>query len=234
MRASFGAASTALNRASRALPKALPRALLLALVAVLGFAGCGNKDGGTAVATGRNGRANGLPAGQGGQVQLYGQVFGDDQDRFQYAVQGLVSAQMDEFALGQVSAQATGGTGVFFGGQVMLQGSGGAASVAQGSYLVIGIYDSLVGQPDPGTGQIATPIQIVLTQASGQVSGANATLRFNDGVGSVTLNGVINGQTFSGTLSYENSRNVNGGPGAAAYPMGYFQVPTCQFFLCNQ
>lgn len=213
------------------------RIVAATLAAALGLAGCGSKDGGTNVGVGRQARAGNGPAvvgAGGGPVQLSGVVWGDDQDRYQYAVQGLVSAQMDENTLGFVSAQASGGTGVYLGGRVMLNGNPNTgASVAQNSYVVVGVYDNLVGQTDPGTGQVVTPIQIILNRASGQVSGSNATIQFSDDVGNITLNGTINGQTFSGTLSYANRRNVNGGPGAAAYPMGYFQVPTCQFFACN-
>jgi hypothetical protein len=206
--------------------------LAMAALAVAGLAGCGNKDSGTQVAVGRTGRL-GPGAASAVNGQLSGIMYGDDQGSFQYAVEGLVSAQIDETSLGQVSAQAAGGTGVFFGGRVFVNGTTANGTIASNSSILIVVKDSLVGTTDPSSGRAVTPVEIGLSQATGQVSNGQVSIEFQDSMGVIILEGVINGQTFTGTVSYDNARSVNGGPGASAEPMASFQIPTCQFFVCQ-
>ena len=208
--------------------------IALAAFALATIAGCGNKDGGTSVGIGRDGRAGGSVLQQNGQYSLPGRVTDGNQSSFYYAAQGLVSAQIPENALCGVSAQGQGGTGVFFGGQVRLSGnpSSGNASVQQGS-LIVGVYDSCVGQMDPQTGRAADPIGIGLNHVQGNVNGNNVQLEFSDDAGSIMLNGYVSGGVFTGVFSYVNRYHVDGGDGAVG-TLGTFQVPACQFFQpCN-
>jgi hypothetical protein len=201
------------------------------VVAAFGLVACQPKTNSAVGRTGRTAGAGGNVAATSG-IQLAGLVYGNDQNSFEYATQGLVSAQIDENTLGFVSAQGQGGTGVFFGGRVGVSGTLSQGTVAAGSALLMDVTDEFALQSNSSAGQALSPIYIFINQASGQISNGVATIIFQDSLGTIEFDGTINGQTFAGTVSYNNASNVDGGAGAQG-TLGAFQIPACQFFACN-
>ncbi|MDX9732126.1 MAG: hypothetical protein RBT63_10175 [Bdellovibrionales bacterium] len=216
------------------------RSVIVLMIAVFGLVGCSKEEGATPI--GRGARAI-TPSGQtpsSAGISLNGWVIADasHQDLFQHSLSGFVEASMDSAYLGYVSAQATGGTGVFLGGSVELQAgllnpsNTTQVNIKTDSKLLVTIYDEFTGRPD-STGATVSPISTYLTTASGYVQGNRAYLKFSDSYGMIELDGTFNANVFEGTFSYDNNRRFDGAGQGAEGVLGTFQVPTCQFFRCQ-
>ncbi len=213
-----------------------------ALFVMVALIGCSKEDGATPI-TGRSPHLVGAgsvktPTGQ--TVGLNGWVISDaaNQDGFQDAVTGFVEADMAPEYLGYVSARGTGGTGVFIGGYVPLQSgllstsNNAQVNVRSDSYFLIAIYDEYANRPD-ASGKVVGPYAREFTSATGYVQGNRAYLKFTNAMGSIELEGTFDQSTFQGNVYYDNIRSWNGQGQGAAGNMGWFQVPTCQFFQCR-
>lgn len=213
-----------------------------ALFVMVALVGCSKEDGATPI-TGRSPHLVGAgsvktPTGQ--TVGLNGWVISDaaNQDGFQDAVTGFVEADMAPEYLGYVSARGTGGTGVFIGGYVPLQSgllstsNNAQVNVRSDSYFLIAIYDEYANRPD-ASGKVVGPYAREFTSATGYVQGNRAYLKFTNAMGSIELEGTFDQSTFQGNVYYDNIRSWNGQGQGAAGNMGWFQVPTCQFFQCR-
>jgi hypothetical protein len=214
---------------------------LLVLVAA-NLTGCSKQDGGTPI-TGRNPQLVGAgsvktPTGQ--TIGLNGWIISQSnyQDAFQDAATGFVEADLAPEYLGFVSARGTGGTGIFIGGHVPLQSgllspsNNPQVNVRTQSYLLVAIYDEYANRPD-SSGRVVGPYAREFTSASGYIQGNRAYLKFTNAMGSVELEGTFDQNTFQGTVNYDNIRRWDGKGEGAAGNLGWFQVPTCQFFQCR-
>lgn len=216
-------------------------ALVLTLsVLAVQLGACSKQDAATPVNVGRDTRGigpNGQPTAAG--ITLNGQVIADayDQESFQDAVVGMLEATMSPDAIGHVSATGSDNTGVYIGGAIELSGgplrtsSGQRVTVQGNSRLLIAVYDEYASQRSEG--REVGPVTILLQQASGEVSGNQAVLRFRDQHGYVEMEGTFNNSVFEGTISYDNARSYNGSTPGAAGTLGWFRVPTCRFFRCQ-
>lgn len=213
-----------------------------ALFVMVALVGCSKEDGATPI-TGRSPHLVGAgsvktPTGQ--TVSLNGWVISEaaNQDGFQDAVTGFVEADMAPEYLGYVSARANGGTGVFIGGYVPLQSgllstsNNAQVNVRSDSYFLIAIYDEYANRPD-SSGKVVGPYAREFTSATGYVQGNRAYLKFTNAMGSIELEGTFDQSTFQGNVYYDNIRRWDGQGQGAAGNMGWFQVPTCQFFQCR-
>lgn len=213
-----------------------------ALFMMLALVGCSKEDGATPI-TGRSPHLVGAgsvktPTGQ--TVGLNGWVISEaaNQDGFQEAVTGFVEADMAPEYLGYVSARGNGGTGVFIGGYVPLQSgllstsNNAQVNVRADSYFLIAIYDEFANRPD-ASGNVVGPYAREFTSATGYVQGNRAYLKFTNAMGSIELEGTFDQNTFQGNVHYDNIRRWDGQGQGVAGNMGWFQVPTCQFFQCR-
>ena len=152
-------------------------------------------------------------------------------DQFTTMVKNLVSATIDPSVVGQVSPVA----GVKLRGYVELDSSGNV--IVSRSSMNLEIDDEWTGQRDDD-GQTIPPLYINLPARSGRATSGSAQLVFADNARQVTLNGTwvsngYNGSTFSGSIGYNNTSQVNGGSLHSASPMANFQIDTCGFFRCQ-
>lgn len=139
--------------------------------------------------------------------------------------------------LGYVSSQINDRTGVrFWGNAVTTGGTGSAVRTFDPNSMMIHveIYDDRTGMATENGGQRA-PIIVEISPdtkgfiaAGGQISGSNVTLQFTDNIGTIYLDGDIQGQYFSGTISFSD-----GSTGNQPQQLGQFEVQTCGFFHCN-
>ncbi len=205
------------------------------------FMSCGKKDE-PGITAGRCDNRNaagcaGSVAAQGNtDIVLQGLFWGDDQASFQLTAAGLVDATITANALGTVSdGQISDNTGIAFGAKVTLS-SGKATTapantaIATTSRLLVGVYDSFVGQ-QASTGQVIGPIQIPMSTATGTAGGGAANIIFNDAFGTIQFSGNYDATNFTGTVQFTNKVVVGGG--AAVTGQFNFQIPTCSFFACN-
>lgn len=200
--------------------------------------GCQNNDKGSVQVQNRMGyprTTSGVPmdASTSG-LRLNGVVFSESytEEEFRDYVQDLMEASMsDREMIGYVSPLAEGNTGVFFGGRVQLRAgplqAGMRSEVAPNSRLVIGVFDMF-----PDVGQLPPLPQPFFVNAVGTVEGNEAHIRFEDDNGFVELIGTFDNQYFTGSMTYDVRRTVNGQTGRAG-KLGEFQVPTCEFFVCR-
>lgn len=228
----------------------MKKSFAILMLAVLAITGCQkNEEGKTKVSNDyRNGRAfggtnlvgAGTPVGSGtaSDMRLTGVVVGRDDQDFNDTVKGFLNGQMPEEAVGYVNYQANDGqTGVFIGGDVRLTngavGSGVSnGQVASSSRLLVVVFDEFTGRQDD-QGNTYTSMKVYLTQASGTVSGNQASLRFTDSIGEVTMTGTFDANYFTGQMRYNNRQKYDGTTPGGEGLLGQFQVPTCQFFRCN-
>ena len=139
--------------------------------------------------------------------------------------------------LGFVSATANQSTNVVFWGEASMYGGGGGISAGGNGNLDgskarihIEIWDDKAAQAG------ASPIVLHIgydtadfAGASGSVQGNQVTLTFQHAsYGAVAMQGTISGQTFTGTLYFQNSST-----GGQFSSLGTFQVATCGFFVCQ-
>ncbi|HRK07240.1 MAG TPA: hypothetical protein PLZ57_05685 [Pseudobdellovibrionaceae bacterium] len=216
-------------------------ALVLTLsVLAVQLGACSKQDSATPVTVGRDTRGIG-PAGQptAAGITLNGQVIADaqDQDSFQDAVTGMLEATMSPDAIGYVSATGANNTGVYIGGRVELSSgtlqtaSSQRITVRNDSRLLVAVYDEYSSQNIDG--KVVGPVTILLQNASGEVAGNQAILRFQDQHGYIEMHGTFNNSVFEGSFSYDNARRFDGSTPGAAGTVGWFRVPTCQFFRCQ-
>ena len=165
--------------------------------------------------------------------------YGDQafQDALYYFTEPTLGSASDD-VLGYVSAQGSGGTGVVFWGRAsMINGGfnsyGGGQLDGQQSVLHIEIWDSKAGQMR-SDGSVNPQVKVHIgadqagfVSASGYVQNGQVNLTFSDKTGSVYMQGAVQGQTFSGNISFSNASNGN-----QVIPLGRFQVATCGFFIC--
>lgn len=148
---------------------------------------------------------------------------------FEDRVKALLSATVAANDIGQISGLEGDATGLRFQGVVKLDAAGNV--VAANSKLLISIYDSFVGQPD-STGAKGEPIKLEFIAGKSQISGqinmqtGLGFLSFSDTYGEVRFEGRLDAQLFTGTVKFQNSRNVNGGTPASG-TLGQFKVARC-------
>jgi hypothetical protein len=150
---------------------------------------------------------------------------GSTSNSFEERVKALLSANVAATEVGQISSAPSDTTGVRFTGIIKLDSNG--AVVQASSSLLIKVYDSYVLN---GSGE-AIPIEFSPaknSQIQGQfnITTGVGSVKFSDSYGSITLNGTISAQTFSGVVQFQNSANVNGGT-AASGTLGQFYVARC-------
>ncbi|MGE0764383.1 MAG: hypothetical protein AB7N80_13965, partial [Bdellovibrionales bacterium] len=225
--------------------KRLSHVLMIALVA-LPLIGCGDKgDKKSKVSVGRTSRGysevqtagiRSLPA-PGQQSTVSGKVWGSiyidgyyvrSQQEFNWNVHDFVAATMDPAQLGDVSGQSNASTGIRFWGYagtnttINPNGSNNAQIIGTQSELRMVVWDSYAGYLD-SQGELITEVPVhIRGNATGQVTGNSATIRFQDQYGWIELHGTINSQYFRGTIFFDNTN------GWANY-LGEFSVPTCAF-----
>lgn len=172
---------------------------------------------------------------QGGR--LWGAVYHGNQldnQTFNYWTHEFVAATMPREELGTVSGELNQSTGIRFWGYAEPNGAFNPSNTNQrlsispsNAELRVVIWDSYAGQVD-STGELITEYPVhIRGQASGEIVGNKAWVRYQDSYGWVELNGSFDTQYFSGWMMFDNA---NGG---SAGPLGFFFVPTCSFFRCN-
>lgn len=164
------------------------------------------------------------------------QVF--DQELYYFTGAQLYNAPADQ-QLGYVSSQQGSNTGVVFWGYAPLNNGRFNQSFPNGTVnssarLHIEIYDSNYGQPN-AEGSVTTQTVVHIgsdapgfKSAGGNIVNGQATLTFQDEIGTITLQGTVQGQYFSGTILYNQAET-----GGDTRTLGQFNVPTCGFFVCN-
>ncbi len=183
------------------------------------------------------------PNNPSGSSSLSGQILGEDEQSFQDAIKGFLSASVDEQYVGEVSSGNGGynqGTGAYFGGRVRIQtGNGFSArggmprtTVSRDSILAITVVDKYAIEQEQ-EGKSIPPMSVNLVQASGYVQGNEAHLQFWDEYGSVEMVGEFDETYFEGRISYSNDYMWDGSQPGEAGRLGYFRVRTCTFFECN-
>lgn len=99
-------------------------------------------------------------------------------------------------------------------------------SVNDNSYLEIHIVD--VDQ------HTLASLRLNSVRYAGEVNGNRASLIFQDGGGTVTLNGYIqNNGILTGHVSFENSRDFRGNVTSLRGSLGLFSIPACALFDCS-
>ncbi len=213
------------------------------LLQALIFMSCGKKDE-PGTAAGRcdvrnaAGCAGAVAAQNNTDIVLQGLFWWSSQSEFQLAAAGLASATITANALGSVYNSDGGtpdNTGIAFGAKVSLSSgkpttAPAGTAIAATSRLLVGIYDSFVGQ-QATSGQVIGPIQIPMTTATGTAGGGVANVTFNDAFGTIQFQGNYDATNFTGVVSFTNKIIVGGG--AAVSGKFNFEIPTCSFFVCN-
>lgn len=158
-----------------------------------------------------------LPRGYGYQQQdVY--VTNNDYNAFQQQIVGFMSAVLPADKIGAMNNNSFKFVGFIHFDQ------NGAIDKAN-SKLYIEINDDRSSAEGPMTVNFEQ-------LASGTINGSNVTLNFQDNYGTFTIQGMISGNTFSGTVSYRNSVNVTQGQAPAAGTIGQFSTSTCSVFNC--
>ncbi len=157
-----------------------------------------------------------------------------NQDTFETEVQGFENASVPGSDVGTVSATLQNNTGVFMGGNIIFTSGNlstmqSSAQIATSSAILIQVIDSYDAQGAPQLHPVELPA------ISGTVNGTSAVMTFGDSFGTVTLTGNFTTSYFTGTVQYSNTLQYDGSPNPnpGTFPMGQFQVPTCQFFHCQ-
>lgn len=185
---------------------------------------------------------------QSGQAQTsWGQITSQQGDQafgnqlYYMTLPMLQEAGADQ-QLGYVSASANQNTNVVFWGEAYIKSSGNSGvqnvSTTNGSGTIdsdkarihIEIWDdkAVAGPSSPVVLHIGYDFE-GYGGATGGVQGNQANIVFTSlKYGSVSLQGTISGQYFSGQVLYSNASTGN-----KFYPLGDFKVPTCGFFACQ-
>jgi hypothetical protein len=210
--------------------------LMMLLLAVSSLVACSQKSEDREAramdfALGVNGTSPTCSTGQEGIGHIYesGSASGIDGTAasFEQRVKGLISATADPQLFGVISGTGDGiQNGVTIEGRLRYDGSGGV--LLDQSNMIITIKDSFVGQLDSAKKLIpAYPINFhAATAGSVNLQTREFTLQFKDAYGEITLNGVINTKVVTGTVSYQNYKNVTGAPPSAGV-LGAFSIATC-------
>ncbi|MFZ3229449.1 MAG: hypothetical protein WA160_04540 [Pseudobdellovibrio sp.] len=151
---------------------------------------------------------------------------------FEDRVKALLSATVDPSEIGQISSSPTDATGVRFKGMLKLDQSGNV--VAASSSMSIKVYDSyVVNSQLDASGNKMSEITIDFSASKGtaitgqfNVTTGDGSVSFSDKYGVVRFVGRLDAQNFSGTVSFQNNVNVNGGAGASG-TLGQFSVARC-------
>lgn len=219
---------------------------ILVLSALALMIGCGpSKEKDARAHVGRLGRSNSSVVGQNSAYSSpnpnasWGQItsqYGDqafDEELYYLTGPQLYNAPADQ-QLGYVSSQGNSNTGVVFWGYVPMNPRLGSGSVSN-ARLHIEIYDANYGRMNSDGSQTTQIVIHIGSDAPGFKSGGGtlsngqATLTFEDEVGTITLQGsAVPGGNFSGTIYYSAATT-----GGDLRMLGQFNVPTCGFFVCN-
>jgi len=189
-----------------------------------GIIGGGTNPGGTTPIV-NNCAQNVSPIGtiyDQGQQQATLYASGSFEDR----VKAFLSATVNPTEVGQISSAPADSTGVRFQGTVKLDQNGMVISAQ--SKIIIKVYDSYMLQ---NSSYQAIPVQI--DPANGGASEGQFNMQtgagyivFKDQYGEVRLDGKIDAQFFSGTMSFRNYSTVTGGTPAQGQ-LGQFYVARC-------
>lgn len=208
--------------------------ILMVLATALSFSvGCNKKKDSAAPVTQRTARGTG-PVNyqpQNSQGMYYtastGQITVSAQygNEFTSVVKALVSATVPTNWVGRIDPTS----GVTFRGYVEVNSAGQV--IPGNSSISITIRDEFTGQMD-GSQQIP-PIYVNLPAVEGSAYNGQARIKFRDNYGEVTLVGQYVGNQFTGTVSYANSANADGGSPHSSDYMGNFRIETCGFFRCQ-
>lgn len=166
----------------------------------------------------------------------YGTIYDSTNTSYDFnnRVKALLSVNIQPTDVGFVSSGQADLTGVRFTGTVKLDANG--AVLSDQSKVMISVYDSVwlnnrYTNPneqeirldfDPKAGRGAT--------ITGQFdpSSGSGTLILQDSYGEIRFNGTIDAQRMSGTIAFQNSKNVTGGA-ALSGTLGQFYIERCAF-----
>lgn len=177
-------------------------ALSLVAIALLSVVACGKaKDSGSV--RGRNGRTAGVSPTGNVQTGSAGAVSANmNEQQFTQLVRSFLSSYVDPADVGTVRPNID----VTVAGAIYYSCATGQVYTQQ-SKIVITVNDSFVQQG-------AAPIKMIIPAVSGTV-GYTSTLRFQDDLGQVVIQGQTSTSGISGTLSWQNSVNVAGDSGTS-------------------
>lgn len=167
--------------------------------------------------------------------QYNGRVFADPtyQTDFNNAIRDMMECRLPGNLVGYVDAQGKGGTGVIFGGKVMLASSTmrtnqGRAEISSTSALLLAVNDIPLDQSN------SKPLpELYLPNATGFVQGNHAEIEFSDNTVAIKFVGTFDTNTFRGTVQSRVLNVAVGGGVGYTNNLGSFEVPTCGFFSCN-
>lgn len=172
------------------------------------------------------------PTGSTNSANNVGSIYDTSMNsyNFENQVKGLLSAAVSPYEVGSISPQGNSSTGVRFSGTVKLDGSGNV--LGPQSSVKITVYDSIwfANQSPSNLIEINFAPQRGAT-IGGQfnLSSGEGTLTLQDQYGQVTFTGRLDAQSFSGTVSYQNSVSVLGGTPASGN-LGQFFIQRCALF----
>lgn len=183
--------------------------------------------------TGRNNTANAL-TNNGNQYSVQncglstGIVTGQNAN-FESDVKNFLSATINPDEVGQINAASS----VKFMGTVKTDSAG---NVISGSQLYFTITDSFAAQGGfDSYGNVYKPITLTFdqnsgAQFSGQINKQTGLMSINvrDSYGTLQLTGIVDAQSFSGTISYQNTQHILGNSPAGG-TLGQFRVARCGF-----
>jgi hypothetical protein len=162
-----------------------------------------------------------------GRIYESGNTASNSSLTFEQRVKGLLSATVDPQFFGTISGSGNDAqNGVTIEGRLRYDANG--TVLLDQSNVKIMIYDSFVGQLDSQQQVIqAYPINFNAA-AAGTMNLQTKVfmLKFKDEFGEITLNGTVNAANVSGTISYQNDKNVTGGSLSAGF-LGEFSIATC-------
>lgn len=170
----------------------------------------------------------------GQNVSPYGSIYDSGSSQslytngsFEDRVKALLSATVNPSEVGQISSSPNDQTGVRFQGSIKIDSNGNVN--LQQTKILIKVYDSYVLQSaQDGTNQYQ-PIPIEFTQAAeghfNTQTGVGYVI-FRDQYGDIRFDGNLSADFLSGTVSFSNNVNVNGGAGASGQ-LGQFIVARC-------
>jgi hypothetical protein len=195
------------------------KAILLSSLAITSMIGCADNKGGS---NGVRGAVTPQALNQG----TYGTVTATQ--NVNTDIVNLLGGVIQQGQLGAINPN----NGVYMMGHVAFPN--GSTLDPMQSYLILQIYDAMAMQ-DPNKAIVMSIGRNSTSQGQVQSvgSGIQATIRFADQLGSITVTGSapyvsgtsLKGGNFTGTITYVMSSGVQG-------TLGQFQIPTCAFFAC--
>jgi hypothetical protein len=156
---------------------------------------------------------------------------------FYEMVKRLIAPTMDPKALGNVSGVGANNTGVYM--QLFVELNSDRSINTQNSLLRMAIRDDYVGQSNPNGGGAIKEIPIVIqglttnnynTAIMGGYGNSQVSLKFADTVGEITVEGMVSGSSFSGSVKF---RNYSPKGDNMEYVLGGFTMNTCAAFNCK-